>query len=96
MPLFSITCLDKPGHAQVRADNRPAHLDYARRFKDQFLVGGPLLSEDGTAMVGSQLIIDLPDLAAARDWAANDPYARAGLFESVQIRPFRKVIPDAL
>lgn len=96
MPLFSIYCVDKPGHAQVRADNRPAHLDYARQFKEQFLLGGPMLSEDGAGMVGSLLIIDLPDLAAARAWAENDPYAKAGLFESVQVRPFKKVIPDAL
>ncbi|MEY4872402.1 MAG: hypothetical protein RLZZ563_1732, partial [Pseudomonadota bacterium] len=35
---------------------------------------------------------NVPDLAAAQDWAANDPYAKAGLFQSVDIREWKKVI----
>ena len=44
-------------------------------------------------MVGSLLILDLADQAAADAFAAGDPYARAGLFESVTIHPWRKVLP---
>ena len=43
-------------------------------------------------MDGSLVILDVADMAAARDWAENDPYARAGLFESVEIRAWKKVI----
>ena len=39
------------------------------------------------------LILDLPDRAAADAFAAGDPYAKAGLFESVTIHPWRKVFP---
>lgn len=91
--LFAITCLDKPNHLEVRLANRAAHLEYARGNLDKMLVGGPLLADDGQTMVGSLLIIDLPDRAAAEALMANDPYAKAGLFDSVVIRPYKKVLP---
>ncbi len=43
-------------------------------------------------MQGSLLVIDAPDLEAAKKFAAGDPYVKAGLFERVKIRPWRKVI----
>ena len=45
-------------------------------------------------MVGSLLVMEFADRAAAEDFAKNDPYAKAGLFESVAITPFRKVFPQ--
>ncbi len=54
---------------------------------------GPLLSEDGERPVGSLLIMAFDDQGQARAFAEGDPYAQAGLFESVTIRPFRKVLP---
>lgn len=99
MPLFVIHCFDKPGHQQVRLDNRAAHLEYAKAWEDRMIVGGPLLTpatpDGGQGMVGSMLVIDLPDLAAAYDWCANDPYGKAGLFESVTVRPYRALLGSA-
>ena len=43
-------------------------------------------------MCGSLVILEVEDLAAAEAWAAGDPYANAGLFSSVEIRPWKKVI----
>jgi len=57
-------------------------------------MAGPTLTEDGEAMTGSLIVIDRDDLAAAEAWAAGDPYAKAGLFESVVIRPFKQVFPQ--
>lgn len=91
--LFCIYCLDKPDHEHVRLATRPAHLDYSRKNLDRMLIGGPLLSEDGVGMIGSMLVIDLPDRAAAEALMAEDPYTKAGLFESVTIRPYKKVLP---
>lgn len=91
--LFAITCLDKPGHLEVRLANRAAHLDYARPNADKMLAGGPLLADDGVTMVGSLILIELPDRAAAEAMMADDPYVRAGLFQSVEIRPYKKVLP---
>jgi uncharacterized protein YciI len=42
-------------------------------------------------MCGSMLIVEAADLAAAKAFSAADPYTTAGLFESVEIRPFRVV-----
>lgn len=91
--LFAITCLDKPGHLEVRLANRAAHLDYARPNVDRMLAVGPLLADDGETMIGSLIILDLPDRAAAEALMAGDPYVKAGLFQSVDIRPFKKVLP---
>jgi len=90
---FIISCVDKPGHGSVRTANRTAHLDYLNRHKDRILAAGPTLTEDGAGMTGSMLILEFADRAAVEAFAAGDPYAKAGLFESVTIRPWKKVIP---
>lgn len=94
MPLFAITCLDKPDSVKVRLANREAHLNYAHQFEDRILIGGPLLATDGRTPVGSMLVIDLPDEGAAAAWCAADPYAQAGLFASVSVHRYRQVLPD--
>ncbi|MDB5419500.1 MAG: hypothetical protein JWP50_2919 [Phenylobacterium sp.] len=89
MPLFVLTCLDKPGALPVRMAARAEHLAWAA---DQPLTfGGPFLDEAGD-MAGSLIIIDVPDLEAARAFNAADPYTKAGLWASVEIRPFRLTI----
>ncbi|RWR31077.1 YciI family protein [Sinirhodobacter populi] len=86
---FVLNCRDKEGALQTRLDNRDRHLAYARESGVVF-VGGPLIEKGG--MVGSLVIIEVEDLAAAQAFAANDPYAKAGLFESVTISEWKKVI----
>ena len=88
--LIALIARDKPGALQTRLDNRDAHVAY---LKESGVVSqaGPLLDEAG-GMIGSLVILDAPDLEAARDWAENDPYARAGLFDSVELIPWKKVI----
>lgn len=91
---FVFYCKDKPGHEQVRTANRLAHLDYLETHRDRLLCAGPLLGEgEGGRMIGSLLILDLADRKAAEEFAANDPYTKAGLFESVAIHSWRKVLP---
>ncbi|MEW5729962.1 MAG: YciI family protein [Pseudomonadota bacterium] len=93
MALFIITCMDKPNSIDLRLANRAAHLDYARGWSDRMLVGGPLLSDDGETMIGSALILDVEDRAQVDEFIANDPYGKAGLFESVTVRRYKKVLP---
>jgi uncharacterized protein YciI len=76
-------CKDKPGAIEIRKANRDAHLAYARE-SGAVRFGGPLLDEDG-AMTGSLLVLDLPDRVAVDAFAHADPYAKAGLFASVEI-----------
>jgi uncharacterized protein YciI len=87
--LFVLVCTDKPNARDLRAANRQAHLDYADDTGVVFL-GGPFLDADGN-MTGSLIVLDVPDMASAEAWAAADPYAMAGLFETVTIRAWKKV-----
>ena len=89
--LFIVLATDKAGSAQIRADNRPDHIEYLESFGDSLVAGGATLSDDGESMTGSFLLIDMADRAAAEAFAAGDPFAKAGLFESVEIRRWRKV-----
>ncbi len=89
--LFVIHAVDKPGGMDLRAKTRPTHLDYLTAAGATVLAAGPTLSEDGAAMTGSVLIVEAADRAAAEAFARNDPYAKAGLFASTTIMPWRKV-----
>ena len=89
---FIIHCTDKPDSANLRAINRPAHIDFIEKHRDRIFVAGPTLTEDGEGMNGSLLVVDFPSLADANAFAASDPYAKAGLFESVIIKPWKMVL----
>ena len=92
--LFVLTCRDRPGHLEVRKANRAAHLDYLAERAAQIRLAGPLL-DPADAPAGSLIVIEVADRAAAEAFAAGDPYAKAGLFASVDIDPFRQVVPAA-
>ena len=87
---FALMTKDKPGALQTRMDNREAHLAYIAET-GVVEMAGPVLDDDGQ-MCGSLIIVDVDDMAAAQSWAENDPYAQAGLFESVTLRAWKKVI----
>ncbi|MEL7487913.1 MAG: YciI family protein, partial [Pseudomonadota bacterium] len=88
MKTFALTCRDKPGASALRRETRPEHLAYLGEADVTVLLGGALL-DDADQPAGSLLIIEAEDLAAAEQFAQNDPYTRAGLFDSVEIRPYR-------
>lgn len=87
---ISLIAIDKPDALQVRLDNRDAHLAYVAST-GVVDMAGPFLDGNG-AMCGSLLILSLDSLADAESWAANDPYKKANLFESVTLREWKKVI----
>lgn len=92
--LYAIICLDKPGAQEIRKANRDAHLAHIRGAGGAIVQAGPFLDvapDSGGEMCGSLLIYE-GDLAGAEAWAAADPYAAAGLFQSVEIRPWKKVV----
>jgi hypothetical protein len=93
--LFALVCRDKPGHGEVRKANRADHLDYLGAQGAAIRLAGPLLDTAGEQPVGSLIVLDVADRAAAEAFAKGDPYAAAGLFDSVEITPFRQVIPPA-
>lgn len=87
--LYALICTDKPGHLDIRKANRDAHVAYLK--STPVTHAGPFLSEAGE-MIGSLVIIEAEDRAGAEAWAANDPYAKADLFEKVRIEAWNKVI----
>jgi uncharacterized protein len=87
---FALMTRDKPGAMQIRLDTRTAHLDYIK-VTGVVEMAGPFLDEAGQ-MCGSLIILDLPDMEAAQTWADNDPYAKAGLFATVALSAWNKVI----
>lgn len=86
--LFALICSDKPGGLPIRKENRPDHLAYLKGLGDALKFAGPFTEEDGETMNGSLIVIEAASLDAARDIAAGDPFAKAGLFASVEIRPW--------
>ena len=87
---FAIIALDKPDTLQIRLDNRTAHLSYVDKT-GVVEMAGPFLDGSGN-MCGSLLIIAVSNMADAEKWADDDPYAKAGLFETVSVRKWKKVI----
>jgi len=92
--LYAIYCTDKPDSADIRAANRPDHLKYLKSHANQVVLAGPTQSDDLKEMNGSLLVMEFIDKSAAEFFANNDPYAVAGLFESVIIRPWKMVYPQ--
>ncbi len=89
--LFALLCTDKPDHLQLRLDTRPAHLDYLNGLGAILKFAGPFLGEDGKPN-GSLVVVETGDKAQAEKIAINDPYAKAGLFAEVSVRPWNWAI----
>jgi uncharacterized protein YciI len=87
---IALICTDKANALETRKSNRDAHLAYIAET-GVVAMAGPLLN-DAAEMAGSLVILNVEDKAAAESWAANDPYAKAGLFSDVRIQPWKKVI----
>ena len=87
---YVIQTTDKTGAAKVRADNRPAHLEYLTKHQDLLLAGGALVEDDGTGGSGGVLIVDTDDRKEAERFIAEDPFSKAGLFEKVTVTRWRK------
>ena len=68
---FAVICRDKPGHLEVRLQNRAAHLAYIE-VTGIVEMAGPFL--EAGQMCGSLLVLETDSLKAAQDWAAGDPY----------------------
>lgn len=86
----ALICIDKPDALQTRLDNRTAHLAHIAAT-GVVEMAGPFLNADGQ-MTGSLIILNVDSLADAQNWAVLDPYSAAGLFQSVTITEWKKVV----
>ncbi|MDZ4741128.1 MAG: YciI family protein [Alphaproteobacteria bacterium] len=87
--LFALICIDNPDSSELRSVMRASHLAYIDAQLRQVKIAGPFMSDDDQTMLGSLIVIEALDIAAARAFAAADPYALGGLFSTVDIKPWR-------
>ncbi|MFJ6328580.1 MULTISPECIES: YciI-like protein [unclassified Rhizobium] len=96
--LFAFVCKDKPGYLNVRMETRPAHVEYLNKLNAEgtLKMAGPFLDAEGKPN-GSLVVVKAESVEAAVAIADADPYTKAGLFESVEIKPFNWVFnnPEA-
>lgn len=88
--LFVIIGHDGPDGASLRPKVRPAHLENLKPLVDRgkIILGGPFT--DGS---GSLIVMEAESESEALAFAHSDPYTREGVFERVEVKPFRKVVP---
>ena len=96
--LFAFVCKDKPGYLNVRMETRSAHVEHLNKLNAEgtLKMAGPFLDSEGKPN-GSLVIVEAESVEAAVAIADADPYTKAGLFESVEIKPFNWVFnnPEA-
>ncbi len=86
--------LDKPGASALRDAVRPAHKAYLGAVAERIAFAGPLVADDGVAMVGSLLAIDFASREAAMAWLADEPFSRAGLYAGTEVHAFVNLWPQ--
>ena len=97
---YAIIGQDRVDSLALRLQERPAHLERIKALQaaGRLLLAGPnpaIDSEDpGPAgFTGSIIIAEFSSLLQAQQWADEDPYRKAGVYESVVVKPFKKVLP---
>ena len=91
--LFAMICTDKPASVDLRMKVRPDHLAFLDGLGSAVKGAGPFTDEAGSP-TGSLIIIEAENHASAEAIAARDPYAKAGLFAKVEIKPWKWVIKN--
>lgn len=83
---------DRPGSLALRQELVEQHWSYMDRYASEMIARGPTLSEADGAPTGSVHIVDLPDPAAARSFAFDEPGYQAGVYRDVLLRRWRNVL----
>ena len=98
--LYSIVGTDVENSLQARLSARPEHIDRLTALKNEgrLVIAGPnpaIDSEDPgeNGFSGSIIIAEFDSLEAAKNWADKDPYLLTGVYQSVEVKPFKQVLP---
>ncbi len=98
--LYAIISQDVENSLEKRKGARPDHIARLNQLRDQgrLILAGPHpkidVSDPGEAgFSGSLVVAEFEDLNEARNWADADPYVLAGVYSSVIVKPFNKVLP---
>ena len=85
-------CRDTPDSAAIRQAIVEEHWAFMDRYNTAMIARGPTLSDDGAAITGSMHMVDLPDAAAAREFAYDEPFAKAGAYQEIIVRRCRNAM----
>jgi len=98
--LYAIIGQDIDNSIEKRLAARPEHLQRLTDLQNEgrLLLAGPFPAIDSenpgdAGFTGSLIVAEFESLEAAQTWADNDPYALTGVFESVTVKPYKKVFP---
>ena len=98
--LYAIIAEDVENSLSDRLATRPAHLERLTALRDQgrLILAGPHPAIDSddpgeAGFSGSLVVAEFDSLEAARAWADDDPYIKAGVYAKVTVKPFKKVLP---
>jgi len=98
--LYAIYGEDVPGSLEKRLSVRPAHLARLTQLQNagRLLLAGPFPAIDSidpgpAGFSGSLIVAEFDSLTDAQTWADADPYAVAGVYVRVTVKPFKKVFP---
>lgn len=98
--LYAIVGQDVTDSLNQRLAARPAHLERLQALQQagRLLLAGPFPALDSNdpgpaGFTGSLIVAEFDDLAMAQAWADADPYVDAGVYASVNVKPFKKVLP---
>ena len=92
--LFAFHLVDRADADDLRTRVRPEHKAYLAQVAERIAFAGPLIRDDGQTMVGSLLVIDFADRAAALAWLAHEPFTCAGLYGATQVHAFQNLWPQ--
>jgi uncharacterized protein YciI len=97
---YSIYSKDYEGSLQARLDARPGHIARLEALlaEGRLLLAGPRPAIDSddpgpAGFLGSLVVAEFESLIEAQEWADADPYVTAGVYESVEVSPFKRVMP---
>lgn len=98
--LYMICATDVADSLEKRLAARPAHLERLNALKDagRLIMAGPFPAVDSpdpgpAGFTGSLVVAEFDSLETAQAWAEADPYIKAGVYESVVVKPYKKVLP---
>ena len=98
--LYAIISQDIKNSLEKRMGARPEHVARLNQLKDEgrLILAGPHPAIDNNepgeaGFTGSLIVAEFEDLKDARDWADADPYVAAGVYSSVVVKTFKKVLP---
>ncbi len=91
---FTVYCLDHDGVVERRLEHYDAHKAYLQTSPVKTLISGPLTKEDGMTMIGSFFLYEADDIAGVEASVKDDPFNKAKIWKSIDIRPFIKRVDN--